>query len=247
MKFGQKSQQEQSYEVKGRGKRKLAIFAVFFIIFLALAYFAFLKDGSLSDLTGRVISFGNNELKPEENINIKAELISSPKQELSSKADMERLLIKSQQAKGTIYAGEEKFDLSNLNSIEVIITGYTGKLSFNSEKILNLDGEASKISINGVSTAPRSGDELDVSIEDSFNYDVLEVDNLFLDPVSYKTSGTIVLNEGKSTINLDEEMISLGKFQGSLKKNKQGFILEGYTGKVDVQGDLEISAKLFEE
>jgi hypothetical protein len=247
MKFGQSEQGGQNYPIKGKGKKRLAIFAIFFIILLALAYFAFLRDGSLSDLTGRVISFGNNELKPEENIMIKAELLSSPKQELSSKADMEKLVIKSDQAKGNIYAGEEKFDLNNLNSIEIIISGYSGKLSFDSEKILNLDGEAAKISINGINTAPRSGDEFDISIEESFNYNVLEVDNLFLEPVSYKTSGTIVLNRGKSTINLDEETISLGEFQGSLKKNSDEFILEGYTEKVDIKGDLEISAKLFEE
>jgi hypothetical protein len=241
------SQGTQNYPRKSKFKKRLALFAVFFLILLALAYFAFLRDGSLSDLTGRVISFGDKELKPEENINIKAELTSSPKQELNSKADMKRLVINSEQAKGTFYAGEEKFELSNLNSFEIIIVGYYGKISFDSEKILRLDGEAEMVSINGLTTTPRSGNKMDVSIGDSFNYNILEIENLFLEPFSYKTSGTVVLNNGKSSFSLDEEIISLGEFQGSLKKNADEFLLQGYTKEINIQGDLKISAELAEE
>lgn len=216
--------------------KKAIIFVVFLLVVSSLAYFAFFEG----KITPRIISSigSNSEINQENSIKINANLIQ-PDDDLIIKGKIDKIEMKISKIDNFLYAGKSKFDLNQLSETYIIIFDYNGELSFNNENILKLKGKSSKILINGISATPTS-DDMKIYFDDDVEYNYLKVNNIFLSPLSYITSGSIDLNDGKININIDKEEIKLGKFRGDVEACGEEFRIWGETERLEVVGILDI-------
>ena len=65
---------------------------------------------------------------------------------------------------------------------------------------------------------------------------------VFIDELSYVTSGEIKVNEGKAGIELDKEEFTLSGFLGNLEMKKGKLGLDGMSERVSVTGILDLKA-----
>ncbi len=216
--------------------KKAIIFVVFLLVVSSLTYFAFFEG----KITSRVIdSIGfSSEINLENSINISANLIQPD--DLIIKGKIDKIEMRINKIDDFFYVGREKFDLGQLSETYIVIFDYNGELSFDKENILKLKGKSSEVLINGISATPTSGDDMKIYFDEDIGYKFLKVDNIFLNPLSYTTSGSINLNDGKINININEEEVRLGKFRGDVEVYGGEFKIEGGTEKLEVVGILDI-------
>ncbi len=216
--------------------KKIIIFTIFLLIVFLLVYFAFFK-GSSNSIIGWIARESNGT---QNSVQISVDLTLPSA--LSIEGNIDRIEIKTEGSNNFLYIEKNKFDLAKLEKIDIIINNYNGKISFDAEKILELDGKAAEVLVNGVSIIPQSGSSMKVYFDDNFMYEYLKINNVFIDSLSYTTSGIIKTNQGKMIINIDNEDIKIKKFQGDLEVEKNHFKLDGYADKLNVLGTLDISA-----
>ncbi len=216
--------------------KKAIIFITFLLVVSSLAYFAFFDGG----ITSRVIdSIGfSSEINLENSINISANLIQPD--DLIIKGKIDKIEMRINKIDDFFYVGKEKFDLGKLSETYITIFDYNGELSFDNENILELKGKSSKVLINGISATPTSGDDMKIYFKEDIGYKYLKLDNTFLNPLSYITSGSINLNDGKIDINIDDEEIKLGKFRGDIEVDRGKFKIKGETERLEVVGILDV-------
>ncbi|MBA7679129.1 hypothetical protein ES703_87412 [subsurface metagenome] len=218
--------------------KKAIIFVIFLLVVSSLVYFAFFEGKITSGIiTSRIIG-SSGEINPENSINISANLIQPD--DLIIKGKIDKIEMKINKIDDFFYAGTSKFDLGQLSETYIIIFDYNGELSFDNENILKLKGKSSEVLINGVSTTPTSGDDMKIYFDNDIGYGYLKAINIFLSPLSYTTSGSINLNDGKININIDEEEVKLGKFRGDIEVDGREFKIKGETEKLEVVGILDI-------
>ena len=216
--------------------KKAIIFVIFLLVVSSLVYFAFF-DGKITSMVIGSVGL-NNEINLENSIKINANLIQPDNLVIKGKID--RIEMKINQINDFFYVGKEKFDLGQLSETYIIIFDYNGELSFDTENILKLKGKSSEVLINGVSATPASSGDMKVYFDEDIGYKYLKIDNMFLNPLSYTTSGSINLNDGKIDINIDEEEVKLGKFRGDVEVDGREFKINGETERLEVVGILDI-------
>lgn len=186
--------------------KKILIFVAFFIVAFFLLYFAF----SQTNITGVIIQDDSDQVV-EEGKKIKTNL--NPPKNITFDQSMDRIKLVTSSG-SSIYVGDKKTDLSNLDKVELIFKDYNGMIFFSNKEIFNLNGVSSEVLVNGISITSTGGDT-EVMLSD-LNYDKLELNNIYLDELSYETSGNIDIDKGKSKLNLNNEVFDLSGFKGSL-------------------------------
>ena len=66
-------------------------------------------------------------------------------------------------------------------------------------------------------------------------------DKAVIKDLSYSTSGTLILNNGKNIFTLENEEISFVDFVGNLKIIGSKFKMDGFVKKLDISGKSAIS------
>jgi len=217
------------YSPKKRYKLKLIIFGIFLIVLSLLIYTSFYG----LPLTGKIIGQSSDSNK---SISVSADLTVPV---LALEGNFEEIIIKGS-SDAFFYVGDKKFPLSNINGSYIILTDYEGKISFNEKVISKLEGNAMKVSVNGLPMISKSNSKMKIYFDTDFNYDYLEIkEKAFIKKLDYKTSGTIILDE-KTTINLNDEDLMIEKFYGNLKIEDKRFKVQGYLKSLSVEGDKQI-------
>lgn len=214
-------------------KGLIIAFVIFLALILLIVWFAFSSPGESNKITGFAI--GNTEKNP---IKLKGEL-TIPDLKINNKINKIEI-ITTASANTILYIGDEKFDLSKVADSSIVIFDFNGKISFNSKKILNLDGKATQILINGIPTTPQSGDTIKIGVDENFLYKSLKIKDISLRSLSYITSGTIKINDQKISIDLHDEQIDIRGFQGNLEVEEFIFKINGQADKLEVQGKLDL-------
>ena len=109
--------------------------------------------------------------------------------------------------------GDQRISLEKGDSI--IIDGFSGLVNIKGKVIKDLSGRGSKIFVDGLPITHKSDSLIRLSASD-LSYSYLEFDNLYLESLSYYTSGTLKINDNKLIIGLEEEKFSLDEFEGGL-------------------------------
>ena len=208
----------------------LAIFLVFVSI---LGYMLLTSFYPKLSLTGKII----DEVRPNSTITISAEL-GIP--ELKVSGDFKSVKI-SGNSESPLYIEGSKFPLASKNNF-LVFENFTGDVNFDQNEISKISGKALRVSVNGVPMEPRiKGTTLKISVDD-FNYNDLGIeDEVVIKEISYSTSGSININNGKNIFSLDGEQIIVEDFVGDLKILGGKFKLDGFVKKLDINGKSAIT------
>ena len=199
----------------------LSVIAVFAIIFFV--------SGSLTGNTavGQIIG-------PENGIRIQAALTQP---DITVNGEISQVEIIGSSPSNIFYAGDQKFDLRDLNNVRIIIVDYTGDVSLVPFNNLRLNGRASRVLVNDVIiSAPADNKKIQVRLTENFPYDILRIKGVAFNSLLYKSSGKIDLNNGKFKLNVLDEEIQLGNFAGNFDVISNEFKLDGYTDKLSIMG-----------
>ena len=213
---------------------KLAVVFVFIVILALIAYTTFFHEGILT-WTGSAVK-GNGSVATSDGIKINAQLTTPP---LKLDDSFERVVLGGNLS--SIYVGDQNFALSGLRNNYVVVKNYTGKIYFDSNGISELDGKADEVDVNGVPVSLDSGKKIKVYFDGVSDYDSLEIDDVYISKLSYTASGKITLNDGKNIFEVNNESVSISRFSGNIKGDKNEFNFDGYAEKVGVSGDTDIS------
>jgi len=226
---------------EGSHKRRKRFFfflivMVFFGIVAGLIYYAY---GGSIPFTGNFV----NSQTPKNPVSLLADL-SAPSQviDLDSGIGSIEVVVTRGIPGNFLHVGKQKVNLGDSKDSEIIINGFSGKISFDGRSILYLNGKASEVIVNGVKTTPQAGESMKVSIDEDFAYSYLKMQQVFIDELSYVTSGEIKVNEGKAGIELDKEEFAVGGFLGNLEMQKGKLNLDGMSERVSVTGILDLKA-----
>ncbi len=221
-----------SEEKKSNFKNKLFLGFFFLVLVGAIAYSAFFEDVKIS---GNVFKEKN---ETQENLVFNASL-SSHSFELRD--NFEKLVFFGD-SKGIIYIGDVGMSLND--SDKVILENYDGKISFDGSSISILEGKAKKIYFGNQEMSSRNGGELDVEINNEFDFKKLQlVNGVFIRKLDYVTSGKINLNNGKNVFELEEEKMKIRDFFGDLGVENNTLYFSGSIDylKIDGNSNIEIS------
>ncbi|MBU4308414.1 MAG: hypothetical protein KJ566_01315 [Nanoarchaeota archaeon] len=210
----------------------LIIFGIFLITLFLLIYTSF----SGSPLTGNIIKndSSNNSIIISADLTIPVLTLNDEFETIIIKGDSDSFL----------YVGDKKFPLSDSKENSIILTDYIGEISFNEKTILKLEGKVGGVSINGIPMTSKSNKKMKIYFDSDFNYRILEIpENAFIKILNYETSGKIILNE-KTTINLDNEILTIEKFYGSLKISDKHFKIKGHVKSLNIKGTQKISVSV---
>jgi len=216
-------------------KKHLMIFAIvtFSLILFLLIYTSFYGEISL---TGGIIGKDVN-LNDGSNIKLDTKL-TIPSLSLDGK--FKRIGI-SGSSDSYLNVGDQRFYLGNIKENFLIFDNYDGKISFNSENILKLQGKVSGVTVNGVFITPESKNTFKINLNQSFDYESLEIDNgVLISELSYRTLGTIKLNNGNEIFNVNGEEVTVKNFYGGLLIENKELSLDGYISSLNILGDSNI-------
>lgn len=213
------------YEHTHRKKFSLRLFGVlvFILILLILLFTAFGDSGGT--ITGNVIANG---------LRISTDLNVIP---LELENSFNRIEI---QGSYNTYlsVGGERFDLSKSNNF-IIMEGLQGSVSTDGKTINSIKGNAQRVSINGVPIMPESTSLLSVKIED-FKFRSLEIDDgVYIRDVSFNATGTVGVED--NTLILNDDILRLQKFYGSLVIEENSMKLVGDIEGINTEGKSKVS------
>ncbi len=205
----------------------LILSAVFVGILFFLIYTSFYNPGFKKSITGNIIKGSSSG----GTIEIEATLLSPDELEIDGDVGKIELRIFG----GNFFVGRERFELGKAS---IIIDDFEGEISFNGDNVSRLDGQASKVFVEGIPITSES--DMKVYFNEGFKYNFLKLNDFYLDSLSYQTSGIVKLNGGKVMVDLDDEEFRIKKFQGdlSLKKDKvklNGVVSESNLGFIDIK------------
>jgi len=212
---------------------KLFFYLAFFIILMLLLYFAFFSVSESSAITGNVLK----DVDEKDLLHVSS-IMDAP-DNLNIKSSMDKLSLRVK-APFNFYIGDQRFEISEeKTSASIIMSDFKGNLIIDSGIILELDGEASTIFVDGNPISSGS-DSMRVYTKENFKYTYLKLTNVGIKSLSYVTSGILKLNQDKMIINLDNESINLHNFQGDLELKSGILKLDGLTEESNVLGALDI-------
>jgi len=204
---------------------KLLLFLSFFGIFFFFVYTSFFGG---TGLTGSLVSTGGiiTGTTPENLINFSAEMTIPPM---------------ALEGKFVLQIGDQKSSLENFRDNYIVLENYEGEISFDEKEILNLDGRASGVTINGIFMTPNKKGTSRVSLQNPLPYFSLNImDEVRAKKISHKTSGFANVGNGKNLIKLDNEQVSITNFVGDMKLAKGKIILLGKIQRIDVSGEQKV-------
>lgn len=158
------NQQQPEMHHRRHHKKKLFMFVVFLMLAGFLIYPLFY--GPLP-FTGSIISSPNSA-----QIETNAEDASTKLQGSFSKIELRG------SSEGQLYAGESTYNLNNLDDTRIILEDYTGKIYFNEQKLVLLEGKATSVTLNGIQISSQSGNQMPVSLGE-FAYRSLKINDIF--------------------------------------------------------------------
>jgi hypothetical protein len=111
--------------------------------------------------------------------------------------------------------GSEKLDLSQQAQVEMSIENWSGKASIGATGTLDLDGTATKLTVNGISIMP-SSDRQKVAVT-GLSFSSVKLNGLSLGSLKLPAaSGFVEIDGGKTTFKADGEPLEFGAFNGEL-------------------------------
>jgi hypothetical protein len=215
-------------------KKKYIFYSVlvFVFIFGLLIYTAFFSNFSF---TGSVIK---GDLTQNNSLNFYANL-NTPSLELDGEFDE---IVLSGQSSGFLYAGDQKFDLNEIQDSYIVLEGFDGDIVFDGDKISTLKGKIETILVNGVYVSSQDGKAMKVEQKDDFFYDSLEISKgVSIKELSYVATGDVALENGKNSFNLQGDAIVMNNYRGSLKINKGKTVFSGRLTEFMIDGKSKIS------
>ena len=217
-------------------KKKHHVWMILFFIFTGIMafiiYTSFYNPDLPRTITGNVINI-NKESNIKDFVIIEATLGVPGNIIINSNA--EKLSLRINQPINFLI-GNGNMQLEESSSI--VVDNFEGKITINGDNIQELSGKADKIFINGLPISSTSSSDLKISSE-NFNYNYLELEEVYLDSLSYITSGNIKINENKVLIKLNEENLEINKFKGNLRINKDSLRLNGKLDKSNLKKLIE--------
>lgn len=216
-------------------KLRLRWFVLAFIIVLIVIGFGVVSKNLEIPFTGNQIKQNTNN-----SIEINAKL-DQPKMQI--KGDFNELIIKN--PKDTIiYFGNTKLSLDNEKENEILIKNFEGKIEFDSEKIILLEGKSSEIKVNEVPLSAESDDKSKIRLEGNSKYDSFSIrDNLFIDKLTYKTSGLIELIKSGDLLTIKDEEVTIKEFLGSIESSLGKINITGKLKELEIKGEKALSVK----
>jgi hypothetical protein len=131
-----------------------------------------------------------------------------------------------------IKVNSENLDLSALNSGTLMLSEWAGNLK--ADGGISLDGEASKLTVNSVAVLPEK-ENLAVKTE-KLPFSLARLDGLSISKFSYTSSGTVSINNGQITANLEDETLDLAKFEGYMELTPETLVINGTAIGVKIDG-----------
>lgn len=190
-------------------KKKVYLIGTFLFILSLLFFFAF--EGN--SITGNVIKNGET-LSKENSFQIRAQLDSLNK-ELSINQEISEIILEIENSEERLLFGENSFNLSAQKRLKITIEGFKGKISFDKEKITNLNGRAKKLIINDLPLSSNSANSK-IIIEGELKYKLLTIKEISLKNYNEIKSGTVEIDGDKLKMELTNESISIENFYGDL-------------------------------
>jgi hypothetical protein len=209
----------------------ILIFFIFFVIvIILLLLFAFYKPS----ITGNVIKGFSSDTEKDLEISSKI----TPPDQISVNSDIEKIQLRTN-SPANLYLENKKIELTgSRDKASIIINDYQGELSFDKENVLELDGKASKIFVDGIPITPTT--KMNIRVKDSFRYSYLKLNSFHLDSLSYVTSGIININQEKLTVRLENETLNIEGFEGDLEISRNELKLQGLAQQSNIPGLAEI-------
>jgi len=201
---------------------KIYIFLIFIGVLAFIIYSSFYPNNISRTITGNAVQ--NFDIK--DGIKIIAEL--TPPEELTINSEINKIEIKI--SASTLHIGNQRIELPDKSS--VIINNFKGEITFNPYSILNLKGKANEVFINGLPIKAQS--PTTVSFDEGTDFTFLGLKELYLDSLSYITTGKIKLDDAKIILNPSQEKIEIDKFQGNIEVRRNTLKLNGYTKKSNI-------------
>ena len=196
-------------ENHNRKHKKNHVFLTITVFFAGIMFFLIYTsfyDSSLgSSITGKVISGGNFN----EGINIDSNLLIPSEFFISGKMGKIELRKKGE---NIFFVGNKKFELKDSS---IVLDSYEGEIGISGNIITKLKGSADKVFVEGI---PITSDlEISVSFSDDVSYSYLKLNELNINELSFESSGTVKLNEGKAIVILEDELFRMQRFSGDLE------------------------------
>jgi len=176
-------------------------------------------------------------LSPQTSTNISFSANLAP-QDISFNAPAESMTVKWSTSNVQWSIGSSKIDLGQLQSNEILIEGWNGKVDISASGLLGMDGTADKVTINGMKITQSGRQAVKVTglSFGNFNAYGLKMQGLKLPTAS----GTISIADGKATFQASGEPLEFGTFSGSITADSSLKIV-GNTDKLMLSGKNKLS------
>lgn len=169
------------------------------------------------------------------NITINA-ILDFQKIELDTKASSIEVEILNPSSDITL--GTNTIDLSAEESVTLVVSDWSGKI--NADDTITLEGEASKLVINGIVVTPSRNEKL---VLEGLDYNELRIHAVSLPKLLFQNvDGYIYIDEGKTTVHVEGEPVELGSFSGDIIADTS-LRLDGVTNKLLVSGENKLSVE----
>ncbi len=209
-------------------KEAIAFGIIFLIIASLLLYSSFTGD---KGFTGNLI-----KQNQEQTISIKTDL-ETPTIELDD--TFEKVQI-SKISDNYIEIENQQFNLEK-NQADILLENFDGKLTLDKSNILLMEGKTDSASVNNIPITSKLKSKLGVKLGERATYEEITLKGISISSLTYTTTGSIQINEGKTIINLDNEQAQIQNFHGDLTISKGKFILDGTLESLKVNGESVIS------
>jgi hypothetical protein len=212
-------------EKKGKHKKSLIkrLFGIKFLIFLSFFLIVFLlvtfSTGGLGGVSITGMAIGTGTIEDNEGITFEAE-IEETNTPIRLNQELEKMTIKVNEATSNLYIGKDGIlDLSTEEEVEIILEGFKGRTSFDTQTLLTLEGEANKILINGIPTIART-ETIRVLIEEPMNYQTIIAEQARMNTYEAQTTGELILGGSSVAIELEKETMNIKGFKGQIQSGK---------------------------
>lgn len=160
--------------------------------------------------------------------------------ELSIKGDYENLQIDGSNL--FFYLSDKEFDLSGSRNNLINLNGFSGKIVFDSERIIALDGTVLRADINGLPVVAKNNRRMKIYSVGSFDYSSLNIrEGVYIRNLDYFTSGNVRFGTNLNSIVIEGERFVLQDFLGNLNSERGKLSLNGNVKKIEIFGQEKIS------
>jgi hypothetical protein len=222
-----------------QNKVTLTLFLIFLFLIIS-AFYTTYKEGFNLPITG-LVSISNPDAPGDDldtKIKINADL-DVPNLKISTENSEVEIITGTSNT--VLHAGSEKFDLNKVGESSITLSSFNGKIEFDSESIISLNGRATETLINSIKTTPSSGETMKIKVSEDFSYKTLSIKETSFKSLNYITSGEIKLNGAKASLHLTNDFLDLSDFTGDISVESNTLHLDGEINKLKIGGELNIN------